>query len=177
MAARAAVRDAGRALGVPLPDVDRVAKLIPSGPSGLSIRGALEQIPELKSLYRRTPEMRKLLDTANAIEGLARHASTHAAGVVISPDPLIDYAPLVRLGDGDVNTQYDMDWVERIGLLKMDFLGLRNLTVMENAVQEIRRTVDAGVRSSRRSPSTMRKPSKCSGAARRSASFSSSPTG
>ncbi len=143
MAARAAIRDAGRALGVPLPDVDRVAKLIPSGPGGLSISRAIEQIPELKSLYLTRPEMRKLLDTAKEIEGLARNASTHAAGVVISAGPLIDYTPLVRFGDGGINTQYDMNWIERIGLLKMDFLGLRNLTVMENAVKEIRRTVDS----------------------------------
>ena len=142
MAARAAVRDAGRALGVPLPDVDRVAKLIPSGPIGLSIPKALEQIPELGLLYRNDPQIRKLLDTAKSIEGLARHASTHAAGVVISKNPLTDHVPLVRIGDGDVNTQYDMNMVERVGLLKMDFLGLRNLTVMKAAMDEIRRTVN-----------------------------------
>ena len=140
MAARAAVRDAGRALGVPLSDVDRVAKLIPSGPGGLSIDQALKQIPELKALYDGSPFVRRLLDTAASIEGLARHASTHAAGVVISNDPLVNITPLIKLGDDDVNTQYDMGWVERIGLLKMDFLGLRNLTVMKNAVDEIRRT-------------------------------------
>ncbi|HEV2740777.1 MAG TPA: DNA polymerase III subunit alpha [Candidatus Elarobacter sp.] len=142
MAARAAVRDAGRALGVPLPDVDRVAKLIPSGPGGLSIPKAIEQIPELGLLYRNDPQIRKLLDTAKSIEGLARHASTHAAGVVISKNPLTDHVPLVRIGDGDVNTQYEMGDVERIGLLKMDFLGLRNLTVMKAASDEIRRTVN-----------------------------------
>ncbi len=142
MAARAAVRDAGRALGVPLPDVDRVAKLIPSGPMGLSIPKALEQIPELGLLYRNDPQIRKLLDTAKSIEGLARHASTHAAGVVISKNPLTDHVPLVRLGENDVNTQYDMNMVERVGLLKMDFLGLRNLTVMKAAMDEIRRTVN-----------------------------------
>jgi len=142
MAARAAVRDAGRALGVPLPDVDRVAKLIPSGPMGLSIPKALEQIPELGLLYRNDPQIRKLLDTAKSIEGLARHASTHAAGVVISKNPLTEHVPLVRIGDGDVNTQYDMNMVERVGLLKMDFLGLRNLTVMKAAMDEIRRTVN-----------------------------------
>jgi DNA polymerase-3 subunit alpha len=141
MAARAAVRDAGRALGVPLPDVDRVAKMIPSGPGGLSIADALEQIPELKALYAGSPEMRRLLDTAKGIEGLARNAGTHAAGVVISPGPLMEYAPLAK-SDTGVNTQYDMVWAERIGLLKMDFLGLRNLTVMKNAVDEIRRTTD-----------------------------------
>jgi len=139
MAARAAVRDAGRALGVPLGDVDRVAKLIPSGPGGLSIPQALKGIPELKALYDGSPQIRALLETAKSIEGLARHASTHAAGVVISKDPLVDVTPLIKLGDDDINTQYDMGWVERIGLLKMDFLGLRNLTVMKNAVDEIRR--------------------------------------
>jgi DNA polymerase-3 subunit alpha len=141
MAARAAVRDAGRALGIPLPDVDRVAKLIPSGPAGLSIPAALEQIPDLAQLYANDPQIRKLLDTAKSIEGLARHASTHAAGVVISKNPLTDHVPLVRIGDGDINTQYEMGDVERIGLLKMDFLGLRNLTVMKAASDEIRRTV------------------------------------
>ena len=141
MAARAAVRDAGRALGVPLPDVDRVAKLIPSGPGGMTIPHALDQIPELGVLYNHDPQIRKLLDTAKSIEGLARHASTHAAGVVISKNPLTDHVPLVRLGEGDVNTQYEMGDVERVGLLKMDFLGLRNLTVMKAASDEIRRTV------------------------------------
>jgi DNA polymerase III subunit alpha len=143
MAARAAVRDAGRALAVPLPDVDRVAKLIPSGPGGLTIKAALEQIPELKMLYDGSPQIRKLLDTANSIEGLARHASTHAAGVVISKNPLTDHVPLVKLGENDVNTQYEMNMVERIGLLKFDFLGLRNLTVMKAASDEIRRTTQA----------------------------------
>jgi DNA polymerase III subunit alpha len=143
MAARAAVRDAGRALGVPLPDVDKVAKMIPSGPGGMSIGQALEQIPELKALYSMSPEIRRLLDTAKAIEGLARNSGTHAAGVVISPGPLIEYAPLAK-SDTGVNTQYDMVWAEKIGLLKMDFLGLRNLTVMKNAVDEIRRTTDPG---------------------------------
>ncbi|MDQ6933284.1 MAG: DNA polymerase III subunit alpha, partial [Candidatus Eremiobacteraeota bacterium] len=142
MAARAAVRDAGRALGVPLSDVDRVAKLIPSGPGGLSIPAALQQVPELKALAAGSPEIRKLLHTASSIEGLARHASTHAAGVVISAGPLVDFTPLIKLGDGEINTQYSMDWIERIGLLKMDFLGLRNLTVMKNAVDEIRRTTE-----------------------------------
>jgi DNA polymerase III subunit alpha len=144
MAARAAIRDAGRALGVPLPDVDRIAKLFPSGPGGYPIARALEQIAELRSMYATQPAMRKLLDTAKEIEGLARNAGTHAAGVVISAGPLVEYTPLARFGDGGVNTQYDMNWIERIGLLKMDFLGLRNLTVMEKAVQEIRRTVNPG---------------------------------
>ncbi len=139
MAARAAVRDAGRVLGVPLPDVDRVAKLIPSGPTGLSIEAAIKQIGDLKVLYDGNPQMHYLLDTARTIEGLARNAGTHAAGVVISDRPLVEHVPLVKFGDGGVNTQYDMEWIEKIGLLKMDFLGLRNLTVMHNAVAHIRR--------------------------------------
>ncbi|MGH7728334.1 MAG: DNA polymerase III subunit alpha, partial [Vulcanimicrobiaceae bacterium] len=138
MAARAAIRDAGRALAVPLADVDRIAKLIPSGPTGLSIAQALEAIPELRALAQSAPQIARLLEVARSIEGLARHASTHAAGVVISKDPLIEVAPLVRLGGGDINTQYDMGGVERIGLLKMDFLGLRNLTVMQHAQAQIR---------------------------------------
>ncbi|MFN2449172.1 MAG: DNA polymerase III subunit alpha [Candidatus Baltobacteraceae bacterium] len=142
MAARAAVRDAGRALAVPLPDVDRVAKMIPSGPTGLSIEQAIDQISDLKMLYSGSPEIRKLLDTAKAIEGLARNAGTHAAGVVISPGPLVEYTPLAKSETG-INTQYDMVWAEKIGLLKMDFLGLRNLTVMKNAVDEIKRTTHA----------------------------------
>ncbi len=141
MAARAAIRDAGRALGIQLSDVDRVAKLIPSGPNGLTISQALDQIPEVGILYNNDPQLRKLLDTAKSIEGLARHASTHAAGVVISKHPLTDHVPLVRIGEGEINTQYEMGDVERIGLLKMDFLGLRNLTVMKAASDEIRRTV------------------------------------
>jgi DNA polymerase III subunit alpha len=142
MAARAAIRDAGRALAVPLPDVDRVAKLVPSGPGGFKIAEAIERIPELKTIYATQPVMRKLLDTAKEIEGLARNAGTHAAGVVISAGPLIEHTPLARFGDGGINTQYDMAWIERIGLLKMDFLGLRNLTVIDSAVREIRRTID-----------------------------------
>ncbi len=142
MAARAAVRDAGRALGVALPDVDKIAKMIPSGPGGLTIEQALESIADLKLAYSTNPQIRKLLDTARDIEGLARNAGTHAAGVVISAGPLVDYAPLVKFNDGGINTQFDMVWVEKIGLLKMDFLGLRNLTVMNDAVKEIRRTTD-----------------------------------
>jgi DNA polymerase-3 subunit alpha len=143
MAARAAVRDVGRVMGVPLADVDRIAKLIPNIPTNpMTIAQAIEAVPELASLYQRDAQARKLLDTAKRVEGLARHASTHAAGVVIAPGPITDYSPLVRLGDHDVNTQYSMEWVERVGLLKMDFLGLRTLTVIAAAEAEIRRTID-----------------------------------
>jgi DNA polymerase-3 subunit alpha len=143
MAARAAVRDVGRVMGVPLAEVDHIAKLIPNVPANpVSIKQAIEQIPELNQIYQRDGQGRKLLDTAMRVEGLARHASTHAAGVVIAPGPVTDYAPLVKLGDHDVNTQYSMEWVEKVGLLKMDFLGLRTLTVMAAAAKEIRRTAD-----------------------------------
>ncbi len=145
MAARAAVRDVGRVMGVPLAEVDRIAKLIPNIPTNpMTIQQAIDSVPELSSAYQRDAQARKLLDTAKRVEGLARHASTHAAGVVIAPGPITDYAPLVRLGDNDVNTQYSMEWVERVGLLKMDFLGLRTLTVLEAAAVEIRRTADPG---------------------------------
>jgi DNA polymerase III subunit alpha len=143
MAARAAVRDVGRVMGVPLADVDRIAKLIPNIPTNpMTIQQAIDSVPELASAYQKDAQARKLLDTAKRVEGLARHASTHVAGVVIAPGPITDYAPLVRLGDNDVNTQYSMEWVERVGLLKMDFLGLRTLTVLEAAAVEIRRTAD-----------------------------------
>jgi DNA polymerase III subunit alpha len=143
MAARAAVRDVGRVTGVPLGEVDKIAKLIPNIPTNpMTIAQAIEAVPELSSVYQRDPQARKLLDTAERVEGLARHASTHAAGVVIAPGPITDYAPLVRLGENEVNTQYSMEWVERVGLLKMDFLGLRTLTVLAAAASEIRRTAD-----------------------------------
>jgi DNA polymerase III subunit alpha len=147
MAARAAVRDVGRVMAHPLADVDRIAKLIPNIPTNpISIRQAIDGVPELNVIYHRDARARELLDTAMRVEGLARHASTHAAGVVIAPGPVTDHAPLVRLGDDDVNTQYSMDWVEKVGLLKMDFLGLRTLTVIDRASAEIRRTLDAGFR-------------------------------
>ncbi len=143
MAARAAVRDVGRVMGHPLADVDRIAKLIPNVPTNpVSIRQAIDSVPELGMLYQRDTRAHELLDTAMRVEGLARHASTHAAGVVIAPGPVTDYAPLVKLGENDVNTQYSMDWVEKVGLLKMDFLGLRTLTVIDRASAEMRRTSD-----------------------------------
>ena len=139
MAARAAVRDVGRVIGHPLAEVDRIAKLIPNVPTNpVSIRQAIDSVPELTSIYQRDGRARELLDTAMRVEGLARHASTHAAGVVIAPGPVTDQAPLVRLGEADVNTQYSMDWVEKVGLLKMDFLGLRTLTAIERAAEAIR---------------------------------------
>lgn len=139
MQSRAVVRDVGRVLDVELSDVDRMAKLIPSSPGhSVSVKEALEEIPDLKAMYEGPSEYKQLLDFAMQLEGQARHTSTHAAGVVISRDPLTTVVPLVK-NDGQVATQYPMADIEKIGLLKMDILGLRNLTVMKDAVTMINR--------------------------------------
>jgi len=129
MAARAAVRDVGRAMALPYREVDRIAKLIPFRP-GMTLEKALEISPDLREASTR-PEIRELLDTALRLEGIPRHSSTHAAGVVIGRGPLWDYVPLARTSEGAVVTQYPMENLEELGLLKMDFLGLRTLTVIE----------------------------------------------
>ncbi|MCC7023595.1 MAG: DNA polymerase III subunit alpha [Thermomicrobiales bacterium] len=136
LGAKAAVRDVGRAMGHSFGETDRVAKLIPVGP-GITIDNAMEKVPELKSLYDGDDEVRALIDTARKVEGISRHSSTHAAGVVISRDPLVQHVPLQRAGgksEGDVTTQFPMAQLEELGLLKMDFLGLRTLTVLGKAV-------------------------------------------
>ncbi|MCA9877289.1 MAG: DNA polymerase III subunit alpha, partial [Thermomicrobiales bacterium] len=137
LGAKAAVRDSGRAMGRNFGDVDRVAKLIPTGP-GITIANAMEKVPELQALYDAEEPVRELIDTARKVEGIARHSSTHAAGVVISRDPLVQHVPLQRAGgksEGDVTTQFPMTQLEELGLLKMDFLGLRTLTVLGKAVE------------------------------------------
>jgi DNA polymerase-3 subunit alpha len=137
--ARAAIRDVGRALDYPLTEVDRVAKLIPAIPIGLKIIDALEQSPELKGLYDGQPHIKRLIDTARSVEGVARHAGTHAAGVVVADQPLTNYVPLQRATRGDsAMTQYDMKVLDKIGLLKMDFLGLANLTMLSKALANIK---------------------------------------
>jgi DNA polymerase-3 subunit alpha len=138
MAAKAAVRDAGRALEYPLPDVDRVAKLIPTVP-GTTLEGSLTAIPELKKLYDEEGPTKKLIDTARSVEGLYRHASIHAAGVVITQEPVTEYAPVQRMGDDVLAIQYEWGDAEKIGLLKMDFLGLRNLTVVDKCLKLIKK--------------------------------------
>ncbi len=136
--ARAAIRDVGRALDYPLNEVDRVAKLIPSIPIGLKLKDALEQNPELKSLYDTQPHIKTLIDRAQSVEGVARHAGTHAAGVVVADQPLTDYVPLQRATRGDsAMTQYDMKVLDKIGLLKMDFLGLANLTMLSKTLENV----------------------------------------
>jgi len=138
MAARAAVRDVGRALGMPYAEVDRVAKLIPPE-LGMTIDKAL-QTQELARLYEGDEQVAKLIDVARALEGMPRHASIHAAGVVIAKETLTNYLPLYRTSDGVIATQFAKETVEKLGLLKMDLLGLRTLTVIGEAVNLIRET-------------------------------------
>ena len=140
MAARAAVRDVGRVLNMTYAEVDAIAKLIPSGPGALHItlEESLKLSKQLKDAYDENPQVKKLIDTAKALEGMPRHASTHAAGVVITSRPVSDYVPLAK-NDDLVVTQYIMTTLEELGLLKMDFLGLRNLTVLDDAVKMVQR--------------------------------------
>ncbi len=133
MGAKGVVRDVGRALGLAVAEVDRVAKLVPDG-LGMTLEKAIDMTPELKALPERGPVYAKLLRNAKVLEGLARHASTHAAGVLITPGPLTDYVPLYRQKDQSITTQWDMKSVEKAGLLKMDFLGLRTLSVLQECV-------------------------------------------
>jgi len=138
MAAKAVIRDVGRVMNVPYSEVDKIAKLVPVDPN-MTLNLALEQEPELRSIYKQDPKIKELIDTSRHLEGLTRHASTHAAGVVISEDPLADHVPLFKTGDGQVSTGYAMTSLEKIGLLKMDFLGLRTLTVIQEAIKIVSR--------------------------------------
>lgn len=137
MAARAAIKDVGRALAMPYADVDRVSKMIPTE-LGITIEKALKTNLELKRAYDTEESTRYLIDMSMRLEGLPRHASTHAAGVVICRDAVMEYVPL-NSNDGAITTQYTMNTLEELGILKMDFLGLRTLTVIQNAVKEIER--------------------------------------
>jgi DNA polymerase-3 subunit alpha len=136
--ARAVIRDVGRVLGMPYGDVDRIAKLVPDS-LGISLDEAVEQSPELRARMDADGQVAKLVETGRRLEGLTRHASTHAAGVVIGTKPLIETVPLYRdPRSGDVVTQFDMRCVEKIGLIKFDFLGLRTLTTIANAERRVR---------------------------------------
>lgn len=139
MMARAAVRDVARALNFPYSVGDRIAKLIPFGAQGfpMTIDKALSQIPELQSIYKEEKDVKEIMDMAKKIEGCARHISVHAAGVVISPTPLTNFVPLQYdpKGEGKVITQYDMHSVEDAGLLKFDFLGIKNLSILADSVK------------------------------------------
>ena len=142
MAARAVIRDAGRGLDIPYGEVDRIAKMIPPELDA-TVDKALASVPQLAAARENDERIRQLLDVARRLEGLTRHASTHAAGVVISPDPIVEFAPLCLSKDNEVLTQYAKDEIERIGLLKMDFLGLKTLTLLDDCLKRVRR--DRGV--------------------------------
>ncbi len=135
--ARAVIRDVGRALDIPLSEVDEIAKMIPEGVKNLT--QALEEELAILEKTQSDPLKKELIDISLVLEGLPRHASTHAAGVVISDKPLVEYLPLYRGKEGEVLTQFDMTYVEKIGLVKFDFLGLRNLTVIKNTLELLKK--------------------------------------
>ncbi len=139
MGAKNAIRDVGRALGIPYSEVNEVSKRVPAE-LGITIEKALEKVPEFIEIYNMSPEYKELIDTAKKVEGMPRHVSKHAAGVVISHEPVDEYVPLAKNGDS-VITQFDKNLVESLGLLKMDFLGLRTLTLISDAEKMIRKKV------------------------------------
>src|SRR5207247_11020775 len=139
MKAKAVVRDVGRVLEMPFADVDKVAKLIPPT-LDMTLEKALEESQTLRSLEQSDPKVKELLSVARRLEGMTRHASVHAAVVVIAPKPLTEYATPQKGARDEIVTQWSMKEIERVGLLKMDFLGLSTLTLIYDAIQEIRRT-------------------------------------
>jgi len=139
MAARAAVRDVGRALEVPLPEVDRIAKMIPPFGPDANIEGALKNIPQLRELRDKNTKIAHLISIAQKLEGQIRHPSIHAAGIVITPRPLVEFMPLYQSVKGEITTQFPMKDIEALGLLKMDLLGLRNLTVIQDTIEHVKK--------------------------------------
>lgn len=137
MNARGVIRDVGRVLKIPYGEVDQIAKMVPAQP-GMTLDVALKKSPDLREYSEKNPAGRELMENAKVLEGLARHASIHAAGVVIAPTDLSEFVPLYKSTQGDVITQYDLKSLESIGLLKMDFLGLRNLTVIDHTIKTLR---------------------------------------
>ncbi|MBW1731490.1 MAG: DNA polymerase III subunit alpha [Deltaproteobacteria bacterium] len=140
MKARAVIRDVGRTLNIPLAEVDKIAKMVPEGPN-VSLEKALATEPELQALEKEKAYVGKLLRISRALEGLARHASTHASGVVISDRPLVEYLPLYKGPRDEIMTQFTMDRIEQLGLIKFDFLGLRTLTVIKHTLDLIEKTL------------------------------------
>jgi DNA polymerase-3 subunit alpha len=138
MGAKAAIRDVGRALDMSYGDVDRIAKLVPNRPD-IKLEDALKLSPELDALRQKNGRVKELIEIAQSLEGRPRHASTHAAGIVIAPQPLADTVPLYKSSKNEIMPQYDMNALERIGLLKIDFLGLATLTVLDDAIRLIGR--------------------------------------
>lgn len=147
LAARAVIRDVGRVMNLPLRDVDKIAKIIPQGP-GVTLEKTLESSHEFKSAYETNPTVHTLIDHCLKLEGLSRQAGTHAAGVVICSAPVDDFVPIQLTQENFIQTQYEKDQVEKLGLLKMDLLGLRNLTVIQDTVDMIKenRNIDLDVR-------------------------------
>ncbi len=141
MKAKAVIRDVGRALGMPYGEVDKIAKLVPDQLK-MTLKKALEQEPRLAEMRQNDPKVDELMGLAERLEGLYRHASTHAAGVVIADKPLVEYLPLYKDANGKMVTQFDMNCVEQVGLIKFDFLGLRTLTVIDTASRLIRQAAD-----------------------------------
>jgi len=139
MAARAAIKDVGRALDLPYGEVDRIAKMVPAG-AGVTLDGALQDSPQLQEAYGKEPQIKELIDTAKKLEGLIRGAGVHASAVVIAPRPLTELVPLNRTKNEEIVTAYDMKAVEKMGLLKMDFLGLATLTVITDCLKLIEQT-------------------------------------
>ncbi|HWF04842.1 MAG TPA: DNA polymerase III subunit alpha [Candidatus Angelobacter sp.] len=137
MAAKAAIKDVGRAMDIPYNDVDRIAKMIPTTPIGITLNQALDDSPPLQEAYEKEMQVRELIDTALKLEGLVRNSGVHAAGVVISPMPLTDLVPLHKTKNDEIVTAYDMKAIEKMGLLKMDFLGLTTLTILDDALKLI----------------------------------------
>lgn len=137
MKSKQAIKDVGRAMGMPYADVNKVANLVPDGAK--SIKEAVEQTPDLQALEKSDMQISKLLTSASSMEGLARHCSQHAAGVVITPKPLTDLVPVRQIEEGQVATQFSMDPVASLGLVKMDFLGLQTLSILEEAVANVKR--------------------------------------
>jgi DNA polymerase-3 subunit alpha len=139
MMAKGVLRDVGRVMGFPYTDVDKIAKLVPND-LGITLEAALRIEPDLRGTYEKDPQIKLLVDTSRKLEGLTRHASTHAAGVVISDKPLQKRIPLFKTADDQITTGYTMKSLEKLGMLKMDFLGLKTLTVVNQTVQIIKRT-------------------------------------
>ncbi|MFN4243985.1 MAG: DNA polymerase III subunit alpha [Tepidisphaerales bacterium] len=137
LAAKAVIRDVGRVLGMPLPEVDRITKLIPGTP-GTTLGKALESVPDLRQLYEQVPQVRRVIDIGRRLEGLCRNAGCHAAGVIIADQPLEEIVPLYKDGDDNILTQFEGPVAEKVGLLKMDFLGLRTLSVITRAVELVK---------------------------------------